>query len=288
MRDRRAPGVACVLVALAAGLGAGPAAAAPPRRVVALTPFTANTLASLGVRPVGIGQTLGGHDRLASSLRGVRRLALSHPNGPNLEQLASLNPQLVLSTPTWHRGVAPMRRLHIRVVESDPRSVHAVPAETRRIARLVGRSAQGARVAAVQTRSIRAAQRGIRRHPRVLVVLGVGRTPYAFLANSWGGDVVRRAGGRLLTSGLRASGGFARISNETVVQRNPDIIIAVPHGAAGDLRRLTAYLKHNPAWKRTNAARHGRVYVSTGNSLLQPFTDVGRTISDVRRSFLHT
>ena len=77
-----------------------------PTRIAALTPFTANTLAELGVRPVAIGQTLGGHDRFDPRLRGVPTLALSHPNGPNLEQLAVRNPQLVLSAPIWRKGEA--------------------------------------------------------------------------------------------------------------------------------------------------------------------------------------
>jgi iron complex transport system substrate-binding protein len=267
-------------------LAAAPAASAAPRRVAALTPFTANTLAELGVRPVGVGQVLGGADRISPRLDGVPRLPLSHPNGPNLEQLAKLDPQLVLSTPTWRRGAAGMRRLGIQVVESDPRSVAAVPDETRRIGRILGRTRHAGRIAAAQAGAIASARRGAKRHPSVLVVLGVGRTPYAFLENSWGGDVVRQAGGRLLTQGLRASGGFARISNETVVARNPDVIIAVPHGNPRDIPRLAGFLRNNPAWRTTKAARRNRIYVSTGNSLLQAWTDVGRVIRDVQAKFL--
>ena len=58
----------------AAALAATPAQAAP--RVAALTPFTASTITRLGVRPVAIGQTLGGTDRYISSLRGVPVLPL--------------------------------------------------------------------------------------------------------------------------------------------------------------------------------------------------------------------
>lgn len=280
---------AVALGVLAAGLVAvaAPAATAAPTRIAALTPFTANTLAELGVRPVAIGQTIGGHDRISPKLNGVLTLPVSHPNGPNLEKLAVLNPELVLTGPVWKRGEPGMRQLGMRVVESEPRSVDGVVTEMRRIGSLVGKAAAGDKLARRTANGIAAATRGIKRRPTVLLVLGVGRTPYAFLANSWGGDVVERAGGRLLTGGLRASGGYARISNEAVVERNPDIIIAVPHGAAADVPRLARYLARNPAWRTTKAARAGRVYVSTGNSLLQPWTDVGRTIADVRAKFLH-
>lgn len=286
MRPCLRPRFRLLSVALALGLVAGaPASAAP--RLVALTPFTANTAADLGVRPVAIGETLGGQDRFAASLRGVPRLRLSHPSGPNIEQLARYDARLVLSAPVWRRGHRAMRGLGMRVFESDPRRVDQVAAQTRRLGRVLGRRrAAGARARRIERRIARATA-GIRRRPRVLLVLGVGRASYAMLANSWGGDLVRRAGGRLLTQGLRAGSGYARISDETVVARDPDVIIAVPHGAPKDIGRLARYLRTKPGWRMTRAARRGRVYVATGNSLLQPYPDVERTISDVRSRFLH-
>ena len=174
----------------------------------------------------------------------------------------------------------------MKVAETEPRSVHDTGAMIKRIGALIGKKAAAERMADRNAADVASATRGIRKRPRVLLILGIGRVPYAFLANSWGGDIVSRAGGRLLTDGLRAGDGFARISNETVVQRNPDIIIAVPHGSPKDMPRLAAYLRTNPAWRGTKAARKGRIYVSTGNSLLQPWTDVGRTIRDIRTKFL--
>jgi iron complex transport system substrate-binding protein len=257
-----------------------------PKRIAALTPFTANTLAAIGVRPVAIGQTLGGHDRVDPRLKGVPTLALSHPNGPNAEQLAVRNPQLVLSAPIWRKGEAAMKRLGMTVAYSDPRNVADVFTQTRRIGGLVGKRAAAERLAARQAAEVVAAQRGIRKHPSVLLIMGVGRTSYAMLANSWGGDVVRRAGGRLLTGGLTASGGYARISDEAVVARNPDIIIAVPHGAPADIPKLAKYLSNKAGWRATKAAKRHKVFVATGNSLLQAYTDPGATIRDVRTKFL--
>jgi iron complex transport system substrate-binding protein len=286
--SRSRPATTLALAAALAVVGVvSPAAQARTyKRVAALTPFTANTLAALGVRPVAIGQTLGGHDRLDARLKGVPALALSHPNGPNLEQLAVRNPQLVLSAPIWKKGEPGMKKLGMKVAYSDPTSVHDLVGETRKIGALVGKPAVAARVAAAQTEQVAAATKNIRKRPTVLLIMGVGRTSYAMLQNSWGGDIVRRAGGRLLTGGLTASGGYARISDEAVVARNPDVIIAVPHGAVADLPKLARYLATKAGWKTTKAARHHKVYVSTGNSLLQAYTDPGRTIRDVRTTFL--
>lgn len=278
--------LALLTAASIAALAVAAASAQAAPRVVALTPFTANTLAALGVKPMAVGQTLGGNDRFVKSLRGVKRLTLAHPNGPNLEQLAVLNPQLVLSSSTWRKGAQAMRGLGIRVVESDPTTVAAIPRETEWIGALVGQQKRARRFAQQQRKHIAVAKRRARRHPTVLLVLGVGRTPFAFLPSSWGGDVIKQAGGRLLTAGLRGSGGFARISDEVVVKRNPDIIIAVPHGTPSNLSKIGAYLKKNPAWKNTKAARNGRIYISTDNSLLQPWPSAAKTIADVQKLYL--
>jgi iron complex transport system substrate-binding protein len=260
--------------------------AAPPQRIVALTPFAANTLAKLGVTPVGIGQTLGGAERFSPLLKDVPVLPLSHPNGPNLEQLASINPDLVFSSQTWAKGNEAMGELGIDVVTQDPRSINGAFADTFEIGTIVGRKHYARDLLKGMRVQVEAAQRGIRKHPKVMLVLGVGRTPFTFLPNSWGGDIVTKAGGRLLTGGVSSGSGFERISDEVVVAENPDIIIAVPHANEEDIPSLTEYLRSNPAWSSTKAAQSGRVYVSVDNSLLQAGTDIARTIRKVRRSYL--
>jgi hypothetical protein len=49
---------------------------------------------------------------------------------------------------------------------------------------------------------------------------------------------------------------------------------------------LAQYLANKAGWMATKAARRGRVFVATGNSLLQAYTDPGRIITDVRTKFL--
>jgi ABC-type Fe3+-hydroxamate transport system substrate-binding protein len=285
--SRRLRTAALLLVLAAPAVAAGPAAAAaPPKRVVALTPFTANTLAGLGVKPVAIGQTLGGNERFDAALRDAKVLPLSHPNGPNMEQLAALRPQLVFSSPTWRKGGQTMRRLDMRVEEADPTRLRDVGSAVARIGKLVGRERQARTLAKRLKDGIARATRGIEHRPRVLMVLGVGRTPFAFLPNSWGGDLVTRAGGKLVTAGAKAAGGFARISDEKVVEADPDIILAVPHANPDDLDDIKETMESNELWKLTAAGENRRIYVSMDNSLLQAGTDVARVIRTVRRQYL--
>jgi iron complex transport system substrate-binding protein len=285
MSPRRVvPLLAAALTAVA--VAAAPASAATPKRIVALTPFSANTLMSIGVTPKAVGQIVGEDALYSKRLAKVPVLQLTHPNGPNLEKLAVVNPDLVFSSPTWAKGTSTMKSLNIDVKIREPQKVSQVPAMVRAIGKDVGQSARAEKKAKEQAQAIATAKKRAKKSPSVLLILGVGRTPYAFLPNSWGGDLVTQAGGKLITSGLKDSSGFARISNEYVVQQNPDIIIAVPHGNANDIASITDYLKTNPAWQDTNAVKNGRLYVSTDDTLLQPWDRVATSIVDVQKKYL--
>lgn len=280
---------ACGLLALSAG----PATAAGPKRIVALTPFTANVLAELGVRPVAIGNPPAGQQFLSSRLNGVPRLRLTHPSGPNLEQLLAVRPDLVLSSPTWRAGTARIQQRKIRVLDGvDPQRLATVPIGVQQIANSVGRSRHGKQIAARMNREIAASLRNIRKRPRVLVVMGLARYTIAFRAGTWAGDVVRQSGGQLLTDGLKPlaptgpATAVANLSNEEVVKRNPDVIIVIPHGKAQDIPSIAAYYRDFKPWRRTTAARKGQIYVPTDDQLLQASSNPARVIRMVRQQYL--
>ena len=287
-RTRVAAFAPALLVVAASALLLAPFASAgkAPKRVVALTPFAANTMANLGAQPVAVGQTLGGDRRLAPVLNRTRKLTLTHPNGPNLEQLAKLRPKLVFTSSQWSKGSQAMRQLGIKVIRAEPTTIGQVYRQTKRIAKIMKRKAKGKRLVRQMKNQVRKNTQGIRSRPKVMLILGVGRTPFTFLSNSWGGQIMRAAGARMLTGGATGSGGFARISDEVVVAENPDIIIAVPHANTDDIPAMIEYIKTNPAWELTDAAQNDRVYVSTDNSLLQAGTDLGKVIRKVRAQYL--
>jgi iron complex transport system substrate-binding protein len=278
-----------VLALVAALAAAGPInAASSKKRIVALTPFSANTLVNVGVKPVAIGAMAVGHKGISPKLKGVKQLALSHPNGPNMEQIAAIDPDVVLTSEAWKKGTQTMRDLAITVREMDATSADQVPSKLRKLGYAYGTKAATDKLYKQTVKEIKFATGGkpIKKHPTVLMVLGVGRTPYVFLDNSWGGSVVKAAGGKLLGSELKDSGGFVKVSDEYIVAKNPDVILAVPHGNASDIPSLSKFLQNNPAWSTTKAAQNKNVYVTIDDALLQPNIDVGDTIKRVRVSFL--
>lgn len=103
-RTTRLLGVVALALALLAGLAAtAPRAEAALGKVVAISPFAAATMVRFGVKPVAIGQTIGGLKRLPQALRNTRVLTLSHPNGPNLEVMAKMKPDVVFTSSRWSK-----------------------------------------------------------------------------------------------------------------------------------------------------------------------------------------
>src|SRR5919106_1845735 len=284
--SRAATRAACLAFVLLAAALAAPATADAPKRIVALTPFSANTLAALGVKPIAIGQTLGGTENFHRSLRRVRTLPLAHPNGPNMEPLASLRPGLVLSSPTWARGNRTMRNLDMRVEVPEPLTVLDMYERIEDVAAMVERDRAGRRLVARIKRQVSRASRDWKSRPRVMLVLGVGRSPYVFLENSWGGYILQLAGARLVTADAESRSGFARISDEAIVAEDPDVIIGVPHARADDLEGIRDYMRSNETWKLTQAGQDNRIYVWGDDALLQANLNVGSTVTRVRARFL--
>lgn len=282
--------VMILVTALAAVALLAPSAQAKQyKRIVAISPFAAQTMVQLGAKKKlkAVGQTLGATKRQQNLLRGIRPLTLSHPNGPNLEVLAKLKPDLVFSSDRWKAGTPAMKRLGIQVVYADPLNVAQVRGSVTKVGRWIGRQKQARKLNNRITTSIRSARKGISgTRDKVLVVLGIGRTAMAFLDNSWGGQLIKLAGGTLVTGGASATGGFARISDEVVVAENPDRIIVVPHGNSGDLSQVKDFILKNEAWQTTNAFKDGNVWISADNTLLQAGTDIGPVIRSIRTQYL--
>jgi iron complex transport system substrate-binding protein len=279
-----------VTPALPGSIGAT-AGAAPKKqsRIVALTPFAANAMAQMGVFPKAIGQTLGGDRRYVSGLRKTPVLPMGHKwEGPEPERLISTQPELIFTSPQWRKGrdfltdvVKQNAGERGKVINADPASVPGAYAKVGQISRLINRKARGKRLLRQMKRSVNRNVRNVRSRPKVMVILGVGGVPYAFTYRSWAGEIVRRAGGRLLEGGVSFKSSYGMISNERIIKERPQVIIAIPHDEPEKITpKLKADMKEQ--WRSTPAARNNRIYFSTDNSLLQAGTDIGATIRRVR------
>ncbi len=190
----------------------------------------------------------------------VRKPHVGGPVNPNLEEIVSLKPDLVLATKSINRRetVDALDRIGVPVYVTDPHSVEEMIASVEHLGSALGAEKEGAllaedlraRLADLDRRLSGAAPR------RVLFVvwtdplISVGRD--TFIA-----DALRRAGGR---SVVDTKAEWPHVSLEEIVRLQPQVLVfASAH--AGDTQRDIDALRTRPGWENLAAMQHGNVVV---------------------------
>lgn len=228
-------------------------------RLAALAPFAADMALSLGVTPVVVPALPG---EPPAAWRGIPAVAVDHSAGPNLEQTVAARPDLIVIASAHAQFVPTLERtLKVPVLVLDVDDLEDVARHQRLFGRLFGREEAAEREAdELESAAAECAARD-RSSSRVLAIFGTPHAFYGFLPESYLGDLVRRAGGRMVTEGLqshRVFRGLSPLSMEAIVAKDPEVVLVVFHGAPEAAR---AMLERDPAWRRLAAVREGRIHV---------------------------
>lgn len=228
-------------------------------RVAALLPFAADQLIALGVQPVLVPALPGGQPE---AWQGIEAGALDHSVGPNIEQLIAADPDAVIMSAVYSQFVPQIESTTgARVITMDADTLEDVSAHTRTLGDLVGKPEQAEQwVQGFNDRLAQAETIDSAGNPAsVLAVFGTPSAFYAFLPDSYLGDLVDTAGGRLITSEMAAHRfyrGLAPLSMEAVVQKDPDVILVVFHGPE---RAARAMFDRDPLWGQLTAIKEDRI-----------------------------
>ncbi len=230
-------------------------------------PREVNRVVSLAPNLTEIVFALGDGSRLAGDTdfcdyppEAVQKPHVGGPVNPNLEEIVSLKPDLVLATKSINRRetVDALDRIGLPVYVTDPHSVEEMIASVEHLGGALGAEKSAAtlagnlreRLADLDHRLAGAAPR------RVLFVvwtnplISVGRD--TFIA-----DALRRAGGR---SVVDTKAEWPHVSLEEIVRLQPEVLVfASAH--AGSTRRDIDELRTRPGWKNLDAMQHGNVVV---------------------------
>lgn len=258
-------------------LGLNGAFAAPPQRVVSMSPSVTEMLYGLGA----FGQVVAVSDYCTypPAVKSLPRIGGWQT--PNLEKLATLRPSLVILTDSqapFHQDH--IEQLGIRVLVTPSQTIHDVFAAMEAIGEATGREREARRLAAA-TRAVLERVRGRARNlPRPSVLCIVGRTPgtlndlYAVTRGSFLAELIEIAGGRVVASPSKT--GYGKISQEVVLTMNPEIVIDLVHGARGAFAEDPL-----AAWRdlpELKAVRQGRVHAVRADSVPHASQRITETI----------
>lgn len=232
-------------------------------RIVAGTSFALEYLMALDHQPVLRPEApLAGLEAEAGRVESIPTMALDHTVGPNIEQIAEADPDLVILSPTFARfadmieGAAETTVVILRID-----ALEEVPAKARVFGQLIGKPEAGQALAEDLRRRIAEIQPPTDRvGPTVFPLFGTPAAFFAFRPESYLGSMIDHLGGRTITGDLPAAemaGQLAPFSFEALVAADPQVILMVHHGPAGE---MASALKQRASWADLRAVESGRVH----------------------------
>jgi iron complex transport system substrate-binding protein len=230
-----------------------------PKRVVVLDTGELDSAVALGVKPVGAVEAIAGDGLpayLGDAVEGIKLVGTIEQ--PNLETIAALRPDLILSSKVRHEAVYDQLARIAPTVFSEDVGV-TWKANFALDARALGRTAQAKRLQAdydrkaVQLRTALGRQRAER---SVSVVRSVGDEVRIYLEGNFLGTILKDVG--LPRPRSQAKPGFSETATpERIPDLDADLMILSRYG---DDHRLLRRLQANRLWSRLGVVRADRVF----------------------------
>ena len=232
--------------------------AAPPRRIVSLSPGTTEMLFALGLGRSVVGDTVYcDYPPAAKAITKVGDVNTSY------EKVLALRPDLIVADAVANnRAVARLTQLHQPVLAVRPTSLLAVETSLRQIGAKTGTARQAEGVIAQMEHKAYQASRlaAADKRPRPHVLIVVQTSPlWTAGAGTFMDDLVTRAGGINIGAAVRGYGTFSR---EQVMAHPPDVVL-------GDATVQAAF-RADPLLGRLPAVRAGRFYALPGDLTSRP------------------
>ncbi len=248
-----------------------------PERIISTSPSNTEILFALG---------------LGDKVVGVTTYCNYPPEAPekekiggfstvDIEKIISLNPDMVLaSSITGDENIKKLEDKGITVLIVEPKNIDEILKAIELIGNVTGKENEAKSLTENMLKRINKVKensKNLKEKPKVMYV--VWHEPLMSAGkNTFANDIIEIAGGENIYSDMEIQ--YPTISLESVIDRNPDIIIAsVGHGDAGNL--TYNYVMNEPRLKDVNAVKNKRVYEIDADIMNRP----GPRISDALEQF---
>ncbi len=217
---------------------------APPKRIVSLVPSLTETVYALG-----LGQRLVGVTNNADwPAEAHRKPKVGSYFAPNLEKIVALSPDIVLvskdGNPRWVADK--LSAMGVVVYVTVPGRPQQLPGSIERLAKFLGASRAGQRLAANMRRQFAAVTEAIKGRPPVPALMVIGSRPLVSVGRGTINHyLIEMAGGRNIAASAR--GRWPRLNKEFIVQAKPRVIILSTMERGQDLAQQVAWWRHLPA-----------------------------------------
>ncbi|WP_238516340.1 ABC transporter substrate-binding protein [Thermococcus onnurineus] len=246
-----------------------------PMRIVSLAPSITESLFYIGAGDKVVGVT--DYDDFPPVVRNITSVG-GYGQYANLEIIASLNPDLILVDSFSMPILSDLEKI-APVVIVDPKNISDIYIEIEMLGEITNRE-EGARAVVADMKAkvsyITSMVNG-QEKPKVLFITWWNPL-YVPGSGTFQDDLIKLAGGENIFSDMS---GWAQVSLEQVLERNPEIIILSAHAG------ITAEDLCNTELANTDAVKNGRVYtISDDNLVSRPGPRIVYGLEEIAE-FLH-
>jgi iron complex transport system substrate-binding protein len=238
-----------------------------PARIVSLGPAVTETLFAVGAgsRVVAVTTT----DNFPPEVERLPKVGGFAPQTINLEAILAQKPDLVIAGGRFQQPVVEaLDRLGIKAVVIDPDSLDGVLDAIVLVGKMAGEKAKADDLVA----DLRRRREAVRRQAAALKPADRRRVLYVLWdeplqtagARTFVGQLITEAGGDHLFA--EAGQQYPRVSDEAVLARDPDLILAPDHGGV----LLRDRLAQRPGWGDLAAVKPGRIVTVPEDLLHRP------------------
>lgn len=187
---------------------------------------------------------------------------IGQPKKPNVEVVKSLNPTHVLTVTTIKSEMDPVfEQLKMKGTYYDYDSLNGLKKSITEMGNTFNRKEQAKKLNKKFDNAeaeIKAKIQG-KKHPKVLILMGVPGSYLVATEHSYIGDLVKIAGGENVIQ--NESRAYLASNTEELYKVNPDIILRLPHGFPDQVREMfKKEFSTNDIWKHFDAVKNNRVY----------------------------
>ena len=233
----------------------------PATRIVSLAPANTEIAYAVGAGDKMVaGTSYDDYPAAAKSLPKIGDFA-----NPNVEKIASFNPDLVLAAGGIQAGLRnKLEKLGMQVYVVDPKTYDGVMTDIANLGQLTGSTAQAQQVADAMKKAKDEVQAQVAAASRPATFLEIYSKPLMTAGGeTFIDDMITLAGGTNL--GATAGSGFPTFSTEVLFKNDPDVYIADSGSMSkpGDISKRSGFAD-------LTAVKDGHVYVIADNIIARP------------------
>jgi iron complex transport system substrate-binding protein len=237
-----------------------------PNKIVSLAPSCTEILFALGLddKVVAVTKFCDYPYNFTAWIEAGNMTSVGDFKNPNMEVIASLDPDLILATAgVQGETVDTMRDLGYNVLVLDPANISGVFKDIELVGRATGKNAEASslvtnlsnRINAVVNKVANAASK-----PKVYYEVWYDPTSlWSAGAKAWQNELIEKAGGVNIFADQQID--YFQSSAEAVIDRNPDVIV-LPAGGMGTGPAFWGSfdeVKARPAWNMISAVQNNRL-----------------------------